>query len=373
MTREWTDEFNPFNSMKVMSWADHMTAIVNEDYLPPVVVNLDVAGVCNYLCTHCHHRSKQIKDRSLPFLDERLARTFPKFLAGWLKNGQRPAACCIVGSKGDALLYDHLPALLKDLHFQTIDVGLVTNGYAFTDGLIDFAAHYCKFVGFSMDAGSKRAYNAVHNPPDDAWEKVLENISKLVTVVNQNNLRNDIGFKVLVFPESQHTIYEACNIAFNLGVRYVQIRPADLSEEARREINIEDVNDQIERAMDDFNEPGEFEIVGVRHKFTADFKKRLPKYCYLTALTVTITSDGKCWPCVDRRWDEPTLLADCGSGAGWSALRDVWGSAKHIEIIHGLINNNGCGPTCNIRCSNFGYTQYFERAILNDDMDRTLI
>ena len=369
--KEWNDPFIPFNSWKGLVHGDHFEAIVNECYLPPVVVNLDVSGTCNYKSGHCHHRAKQIRDRGLPFIDTRLAEKFPAFLKNWTVDGHGPKSCCIVGSQGDALLFDGLPKLLKELYFNSIDVGLVSNGYAYDDKLIDFAVHYCKFVGFSMDAGTKETYDKIHNPPNDGWERVLGNISKITNKISRFGMRNDVGFKFLILPQSYHTLYEACGLAKDLGVRYVQIRPADLPDKARASINIHEVQSQIERAMSDFDEPGVFEIAGVRHKFTPDFKKVLPEYCYMTPLTVTITSDAKVWPCVDRRWDEPTLLADCSTT--WQALKDVWGSAKHIEIVHNVINNCGKGPACNIRCSNYGYAALFERVFVNDDMDRTLI
>jgi MoaA/NifB/PqqE/SkfB family radical SAM enzyme len=370
--REWDDPFNPFNSQKALVHGRHFQAILAEQYLPPVVVNLDVCGQCNYRCPHCHHRAKQIKDQSLPMLSDRLARTFPDFLQSWTKDGARPLGCCIVGSKGDALLWPGLPDLLKRLHFVGIEVGLVSNGYAYDDKLLDYAAHYCKFVGVSMDAGTKEAYDKVHCPPEDAFERVCENIASLTARIKRLGLRNDVGFKYLILPQSYHTLLDAAHLAKQLGVRYMQIRPADLPDAAREKIDIASVNAQIEEALK-LNVPGEFEVVGVRHKFTNDFRKVLPRYCHLTALTVTITSDGKVWPCVDRRWDRPTMLADCGSAAGWSALRDAWGSPQHIAIVHELINNGGCGPTCNIRCSNYGYDVLFSRVFSEDAMDRNLI
>ena len=39
---EWFSEYNPFNSMKVMAWADHIRGIIDEELLPPVVVNWDL-------------------------------------------------------------------------------------------------------------------------------------------------------------------------------------------------------------------------------------------------------------------------------------------------------------------------------------------
>jgi MoaA/NifB/PqqE/SkfB family radical SAM enzyme len=358
--------------MKALVHGRQFEAILNEQYLPPVVVNLDVSGACQYRCPHCHHRQKQIKSRKMPMLDDRLARTFPGFLANWEIDCIKPRACCIVGSQGDALTWPGLSKLLKDLHFNTIDVGLVSNGYGYDAQTLSYAAHYCKFVGFSMDAGTKETYDLVHCPPKDGWDTVIGNIEHLTRILNVSGLRNDVGFKFLILPQSWHTLYDACKLAKELGCRYVQIRPADLKPEDLEIIDIDKVNEMIERAIDDFDEPGVFEIAGVRHKFKPDFTRVLPEYCWLTALTVTITSDGMAWPCVDRRWDEPTLLANCMEG-GWAALRDAWGSARHIQIIHDVINRGGEGPDCNIRCSNYGYDKLFKRVFYNDDMDRLLI
>lgn len=373
MLSEWYDEFNPFNSKKAMIYGRRFEGILNEDYFPPVVVNLDVTSRCQYKCVWCHHRRKQIGDRDLPDLPERLLKTFPYFVANWKRRDERVLGVCIVGSRGDALLYKGLPWLLRNLHYNNIDVGLVTNGYGFNTKLINHAVFYSKFIGMSVDAGEEKTYQAVHNCPPDGWKRILLNIEALTNLIAKNELRNDVGYKFLIFPQNQYEVYSACRIARETGCRYIQIRPADLPESARQEINVDAVNDQIQKAMSDFTEPGKFDVVGVRHKFTPDLKKRLPKYCYLTALTVTITCDGKAWPCVDRRYDEETLLADCGQ-YGWQALKEVWGSQKHIDIVHRVINRGGKGPDCNIRCSNYGYDVLFTQVFSDEDkMDRRMI
>jgi len=371
--KEWNSPYNPFNSIKAVAHSERFNAIINEQYLPPVVVNLDVTGECQYHCTWCHHRSKQVRSQGMPPLSWRLARTFPYFAANWKKNGHGVEACCIVGSQGDALLYEHLPYLLKGLHNNNIDVGLVTNGYGFTDSLIDSAVHYSKFIGISMDAAKKSTYDSVKHCPDDAWDKVTSNIAQITDSLRSNGLRNDVGYKFLILPENYLEIYDACKLARDLGVRYVQIRPADLPDTARAKIEVFEVEDQISEAINTLEIPGVFEIAGVRHKFTNDFRKKLPEYCYMTPLTVTVTSDGHVWPCVDRRCDEATLLADCGK-YGWSALSDVWGTSKHVSIVHDVINCGGSGPECNIRCSNYGYDVLFRDVFSEKDaMDIRLI
>lgn len=366
------NNFHPFNSSKILVHGNRLEAIVNEMYLPPIVLNLDVSGKCQYRCPHCHHRNKQVKNSKLPDLSERLAKTLPYFISNWNVNGNRILGCCIVGSQGDALLYKPLPELLKNLHFSGTQIGLVSNGYGYTDELLNYAAFYCLFIGFSIDAGTEQGYNKVKNCPSDGWNKVLSNVKKLTNIIHVNNLRNDVGWKILILPDTYKEIYESCKIAKDLGCRYVQIRPADLSTEDISKIDISEVRELIQKSVDELSVPGAFDIVGINHKFTPELNKILPNYCYLTALTATVTSDGKVYACVDRRCDESTLIADCNLG-GWAALKEAWGSARHINLVHNTINCNGTSPNCNIRCSNFGYDKYFLNYFVNDTVDRNMI
>jgi len=365
------NQINPFNHIKALSFAKRFDGIINDHYYPPVVVNLDVTGKCQYACGHCHHRSKQIKLHQMPDLDPTLARTFPHFMKSWEEDGEHPVACCIVGSKGDALLYPQLPDLLRNLHFAGIDIGLVSNGYGLTPKLADYAVHYCKFYGVSVDAGTAEAYKRVHNCPNDGWLQMNKNTMDAVLRAEEMGSSCDIGWKFLILPQSYDTLYEGCRVAKELGIRWVQIRPADLPEDERRTIDINVVNEQVARAVSDFNEPGIFEVVNIKNKFTPDLKKILPAYCYMTPLTVTITSDALAWACVDRRCDAPTLLADCKKS--WQALKDVWGTDKHIRIVKDVINRGGQGPDCNIRCSSYCYDELFRLFFLRDNFDRTLI
>lgn len=363
--------WHPFNSQKALVHAERFQAILDEQYLPPVVLNLDVSGRCQYACPHCHHRSKQVRER-LPDLSERLASTLPAFLRSWEVKNARVLGCCIVGSAGDALLYPRLASLLRELHFIGVDVGLVTNGYALKKNLSLAAAHYCKFVGFSMDAGTADGYREVKQCPDGAWELVCAQITFLTRTLHECGLRNDTCWKMLVLPQTQHELYEGCRVARDLGCRYVQVRPADLPDDRRMQIDVALVEDQLRRAIRDFEIPDKFEIVGVRHKFSSEFKAVLPKYCWLTPLTVTITSDGKAYACVDRRCDATTLIANCAAG-GWEALRRAWGGPEHLRIVHEVINCKGAGPQCGIRCSNYGYDALFRNFFTEDKTDRNLI
>ena len=51
--QEWKDPYNPFNSMKVLIWPEHLKGIADQNFLPPVQVDTDPSNKCNYDCLWC--------------------------------------------------------------------------------------------------------------------------------------------------------------------------------------------------------------------------------------------------------------------------------------------------------------------------------
>ena len=52
--KEWTDQFNPFNSMKFLMWRKHLEHCAKDNYLQPVTVDTDPSNKCNYKCIWCN-------------------------------------------------------------------------------------------------------------------------------------------------------------------------------------------------------------------------------------------------------------------------------------------------------------------------------
>ena len=50
----WDSPFNPFNSMKVMLWRQHLEGMATGKLLPPVTVDFDPSNRCNSGCVWCN-------------------------------------------------------------------------------------------------------------------------------------------------------------------------------------------------------------------------------------------------------------------------------------------------------------------------------
>ncbi len=291
--KEWSSLYNPFNSWKVLAWRDNIRGIIDEQFVPPVVVNWDLVLGCNYKCPHCIWA----KRRSLPptKVPDEFIYKVPKFLHDWGVKG-----CCIAGESGDPALHPNLTEALRLLHHWNIEVGLVSNGFAFNQKTITAAAYYTKFTGFSMDAGDAKSYAKVKGVNGESYFRVvIGHIEELAKIASINNLPVEIGYKFLILPDSYHTIAEGARLARNIGVRDFQIRPAELPESETSKINLDVLKEQLELAHE--FETDTFHVYSIRHKFTETLKKKPQNHCWATPLTSTWLATGDVVCCVDLR------------------------------------------------------------------------
>ena len=355
MNREWKSEINPFNSMKVLAWQDHIRGILNEDFLPPVVVNWDLVLGCNYKCPHCMWAKRgNIPHTKIPL---EFIQRVPEFLHRWGVKG-----VCIAGELGDPSLHPNLGEALRLLHHWNLEVGYVSNGFVLD---IPSVAHYSKFAGFSMDAGTPESYAKVKGVDRDNFHTVANQINALAVYARKNNLPVAIGYKFLILPNSYLTLYEGAKIARDIGVRDFQVRPADLPRTEIDKIDVERLEEQLEKVHE--LETDDFHVYTVRHKFDG-LKKKSQKHCWATPLTSTWTATGDVVLCVDLRDVGYNTLGNYLE-AGLGIIRERWGTRFHRELIKGLNENLG---KCR-RCTSSGHNSLIEEAFLVDNFDMRMI
>lgn len=370
--REWTNSFNPFNSFKVLAWYDRMQKIKTGNFAPPVNVALDINSgsqahkKCLGLnCNFCMSNFEEEPcEAEIPY---DVLMKIPSFYKEW-----GVLSICVPGHHSDPLSYNHthLKNFLQSCHFNGIDVGFVSNGYGYTDLTINAIAHYCKFAGFSINAGNRDVHSHITRTDSKVFDRIINNITKMSDVINKNNLDCQIGYKFLITDDSYSTIYEGAKLARDIGVRHFQIRPCELPDERRKKIDIDEVNRQIEKSME-LEVPGKFEIFGVRHKFTSDFKKKSIKRCIASPLGSTWMANGDVVICPDRRWSRhlPDMVLGNFVKEGLEAIRRKWGGPEHLKMIEAAnLDLKNC-----IRCTSIAWHEMVENTVFEDNMDISLI
>lgn len=360
MLREWLTPYNPFNSWKVLTWAENIRGIIDDQFLPPVVVNWDLVLGCNYNCPHCiWAKRRRLPKTKVP---EEFILKVPKFLHDWGVKG-----VCVAGESGDPSLHPQLDVALRLLHHWNIEVGLVSNGYALSEKAIMAAAHYTKFTGFSVDAGTPESYAKVHGLKGKQYfQTVCNHIERLARYAYIYNLPVQVGYKFLILPDSYQTIVEGAKIARNIGVRDFQIRPAELPETEIQKINIPVLEEQLKRVHE--LETDTFHVYSIRHKFTDTLHKKKQEHCWATPLTSTWLATGDVVCCVDLRDEDYNTLCNYIQ-EGLPQVRRLWGGEKHLELIREI---NRRLDNCK-RCTNGGYNEIIQNAFVEDKMDVRMI
>lgn len=104
----------------------------------------------------------------------------------------------------------------------------MTNGFLLhkLDGIIDRMT----FVRVSLDAGTAETYNMVHGV--DCFDVVMSNIKNIVSKYGGNK----IGVGYLILPYNVEDILFAAEKVKEIGVRFIQYRPASLTYEVHENI-----------------------------------------------------------------------------------------------------------------------------------------
>lgn len=358
--REWTirNEFNSFNTMKVVKHVDYWSKIdIEKPYIPPpIAVTIDPCNMCNYRCVGCNAQ-KVIADSNSVMSEDWMAR-LPRFLSNW---GVK--AVTLAGG-GEPLLSPYIGKFLAESENCSYELALITNGYSLKRYMLPIALSM-KWIGVSIDAASADTYSKIKNCDPASFDKVLKNVAEL------SGLNSNVTFKFLMNKQNIGEVYAAVKLAKGLGCCAIHLRPIGLTwyDEDRRQIF---TSDEVEKALDEIGmarrdyEDEDFRVFGVTHKFDKNWQlANCFESCWSCFMYLVIEPNGVVSTCCDNRGN-PAMQLATGLSSPWEIL-EYWGSEKHIEMFK-QIDVKKCP-----RCTFVLHNQLYEQEILGDAMDSNFI
>jgi len=360
--REWTNPYNPFNSMKVLIWREHLEGIVRQEFLPPVTADTDPTNLCNYNCIWCNAYDYRTQGKyTIP--ESHLIK-----LADFYKEWGVYSTC--VAGGGEPLLNPGLNAFLERLHQNGIESGVITNGSLMTDEHIDTIARACRWCGFSMDAGLSETYAEVKGISDKKYfYRVVENIRKLTKKVEELGTNCDVAYKFLLHPLNALEVFKAAELAKSIGVKDFHLRPVGWDNltitKGKGQISFDNllgqIDKQIEASMRIENE--HFHFYGIRHKFNPHLKRKVNfTRCWAPPLLATFGADGKCHLCFDLRGYNELIM--CNHYPDPREVLKFWGSQAHKDMMKKI------DPKACPRCTFGPYNEIIEQVFMKDNMCR---
>ena len=356
----WTDWANQFNSMKYLMWREKIESIVEGNFQPPYMVDLDPSNICNYdKCIWCN--SKVFRHRHPRMLSTEHLLNLADFFKEW---GVKSS--CVSGG-GEPLTNPGFSPFIWRMKKNGLKTGIITNGSLLDHEKAVSIAKCSSWCGFSVDAGTEESFAKVHGVAENIFSLVIENIKHLVDLKKRVNSNLEITYKFLLHPLNANEVITAVKLAKEIGCNTFHLRPVcidNLYGQKQEQIAytpnmIDKINQQLDEAKD--YETDNFKFYGVRHKFNPDFTRKINfKRCLATPMMATFGADGNVHLCFDLRGKPDFVL--CSHFPDPREILDVWGSAKHKEMIE-KINPEKC-PRCTVGTLN----EIIEKAFIEDRM-----
>ncbi len=411
--KEWSgiSKYNSFNSYKGLMYIDSHYKPISKWWNgeegvklpPPIELSLDPGHVCNFKCEHCNaqrylaiHPEQVPEDKKL--MTKEHLRKIIDFCASWGVRG-----VCI-GGGGEPLMNKNVWDLPAYIVSKRMECSFATNGSLINEEIAEQMMN-CRWVGVSVDAGSKEVFNKVHGfenknlnkirevreifekmygrgeenkklfqqiadtiakeddgrEEKDLFDKVINNLRLLVRKKKETGSKIDIAYKFLIRPDNWQDIFKACELAKEIGVRDFHARPADLERKDFETVMELNYNiDEIHKLFDKCHELEDenFRVFTVMHKYNPDFRiMHTFCNCLSSPLMLQACSDGNVYVCADHRIEPRFKLANHFPNP--EEILKVWGSEKHREILKSIDVNKECG-----RCTYGEYARQIEEVTL---------
>ena len=303
-----------YNSSKLLKHLDRLHMWDKEGYTFPVQAYFEITDACNHKCPECTYPGK----RNFSMKIEKALNVVSQ-----LKEMQ--VRSVTISGGGEPTCHPNLREIIENINKKNMEVSLITNGHALTDQTIESVVNCCTWARISLDANNPEIYKLTHGMDKNAFNRVLKNISKLIDTKKRLNKNITVGISYLFGQFSIKELFNATNLAKELGVDYIRFKPflswggkkyfADQKEE---DIVLNELHKCKSLENDRFSvsyPKDRCEYGSISQKRTRNFDK-----CYFRHFLLTIKPDLKVYDCCVLQRNEKYCLGDLSK----NTLREIW-------------------------------------------------
>lgn len=193
---------------KIIPYLDDIEAVLQGEFIPPVTCEIDPSNRCQNKCDFCMYTEYREKNQiDLNF------EIYLNLIDNLRNIGVR--SITFTGG-GEPSMHPEFRNMI--LAAQGFELGLATNGI-FLDEIFDLLDRF-KFVRISLDAATGKTYGLLKG--FNFFDVVIENVKAAL----EADPRPIIGLSYVISKGNEHEIEKAQILAKDLGVNYIQIKPA---------------------------------------------------------------------------------------------------------------------------------------------------
>jgi MoaA/NifB/PqqE/SkfB family radical SAM enzyme len=273
---------------KILYYLDSIEKLKRGEFVAPVSCEIDPSNSCNLKCGFCMFGDW--RKNHFEHLDLQM---YISLIGELQQMGTR--SITFTGG-GEPLMnpnFNLMAKMAKSLGFQ---IGLVTNGLLLNkvENLEDFL-----FIRVSLDAHNREDYKKVKGA--DRFKIVVENIK---IALDRNKM---IGLSYVVGPDNNKNLQKAEDLANELGVCYIQIKPSYIND--RGEI------------FTDFEYPDGRTVIGTERCTATD---NVP--CTIAALVGIVGANGDVYFCCQGRGVDRLTLGNLKD----KTFKELW--TERLEL-----------------------------------------
>lgn len=324
----------------------------NGECLPPYEVLIHLSSKCNLQCKWCIGANIPIKEkedfaRNLKNLPCNLTNpdNIEKLIKNILEykkevevfdNGKRTKKIFKVENVSFSGIVGE-PLVAKDSFIKAVDllsengirIGMFSNATLIDEDIIERLLKM-DYINISLDAGTPETYaNLKFGGADygkSVFNKLLENISKLVKAKNESKSKLKINASYILYPYNYKEIYDLAKILKNLGIDNFRMKQDNSGKSLLSVKQMEEANillNKIDEIIDD-----NFKFIRI-HKLNNPLEmKRAFKCCIITDLMASIGSDGNMYPCNYH----PRVGGFSYGSVISNKFEDVWEGEERMKI-----------------------------------------
>jgi len=283
---------------KIVFYMKEVNEAIQGKAISPITCEIDPSNYCNLNCNFCMY-AKYIKNNR-EHLD---LKTFINLIYELKVIGVK--SITFTGG-GEPLMNPSFNEMASRAHSLGFQLGLITNGTLLNK--VKNLDHF-EFIRISLDSYDKNSYLKIKGV--DLFDKVLDNIMYVLAISS-----TDVGISYVICEENVDGIKKAQEISDNLGVKYIQFKPAWIN---GKKIKIPDSIENSTRTV-------------ITDRYNAE--DNLP--CLIAGLIGIVGADSNVYFCCQHRGKENFSLGNLKD----SSFIDLW--KKRIELVPSLSKCPSC-------------------------------
>tara|TARA_B100000749_G_C18440758_1_gene472062 strand:+ start:175 stop:1404 length:1230 start_codon:yes stop_codon:yes gene_type:complete len=303
-----TDIFNP--QAKVIANVENVIQFLETKNAPPVLVEVDPSNACNHGCYFCISSYIHLPEsKNLETFNRSI---MPRHILMGVCEDMVEMGVKAVNwtGGGEPTLNPHLKEAITYMGNNNIPMGMFTNGVLLDKfDLFDTLVDNMTWVRISVDAGREETYNWIRrSPKNQDWNKMRQNLSRLIEVNNEKNKKIDIGVGMVITPDTWEEIVDYAEAFKDFDLDYCQFKPEIVNREReggiQREVEfwVDKVEPLVEQAREILG--GKFQMNGYKITDLGNDPTLLGRHykkCLGSQIQPCVGADGHIYVCPNQR------------------------------------------------------------------------